>query len=264
MKIGIIGLGAVGTANNNGFERVGHYVVGHDKRLLTDINDIIDTKVVFICVPTPSLEDGKCDVSIVTSVIDELNEMNYDGVVAIRSTCYPGFTQSMIDKYKNLTITFVPEFLRERSATEDFIHNHNLLAVGTSNEEVFNIITHAHGSLPKHTVQLTPTEAELLKYYNNVYAAARVIFANIMYELCDKLDCDYSRIKNAYIKTGKATDMYLDVNEGMRGYGGMCLPKDTKAIAALLDEHNIDFEMINAIDADNSKLKTTVFPGMRL
>jgi len=91
----------------------------------------------------------------------------------------------------------------------------------------------------------------------------RVTFANVMYEICDKLNCDYTTIKNAYIKTGKATDMYLDVNPSLRGYGGMCLPKDTQAIAALLDKLELDFDLIKSINHDNSKLKRTVFNGMR-
>jgi len=117
--------------------------------------------------------------------------------------------------------------------------------------------------LPEHTEHLTPNEAEVLKYYNNVYAALRVTFANVMYEICDKLDCDYTTIKNAYIKTGKATDMYLDVNPNLRGYGGMCLPKDTQAIASLLKQLNLDFELINSVHTDNEKFKKTVFNGMR-
>jgi UDPglucose 6-dehydrogenase len=190
-----------------------------------------------------------------------LNE--YKGIIAIRSTVEPGFTQHMIDKFKNLTICFVPEFLRERCATDDFIHNHKLLAVGTHDIWVYRKVVRAHGDLPQYTEHLTPSEAEVLKYYNNVYAALRVTFANVMYEICDKLNCDYTTIKNAYIKTGKATDMYLDVNPSLRGYGGMCLPKDTQAIAALLDKLNLDFDLIKSINHDNNKLKRTVFNGMR-
>ena len=84
-----------------------------------------------------------------------------------------------------------------------------------------------------------------------------------MYEVCEKLDCDYTTIKNAYIKTGKATDMYLDVNPNLRGYGGMCLPKDTQAIITLLDKLELDYNLIKSIDHDNKKFKRTVFNNMR-
>ena len=263
MKIGIIGLGAVGSANKQGFEHLGHEVLVHDIRLSTSIKDVLSTEINFICVPTPSADDGQCDTAILESVIQELDDNNYNGIIAIRSTAVPGFTQSMIEKHKTLAICFVPEFLRERCATDDFINNHKLLAVGTFDIWVFRKVVKAHGNLPEHTEHLTPTEAEVLKYYNNVYASLRVTFANVMYEICEKLNCDYTTIKNSDIKTGKAVDMYLDVSDGLRGYGGMCLPKDTKALARLLEKLNLDLNLIASIDRDNAKFKRTVFNGMR-
>jgi len=263
MKIGIIGLGAVGSANKQGFEHIGHEVLVHDVKLDTTIQDVLSTEINFICVPTPSTDDGQCDTTIIESVIQELDDSNYTGIIAIRSTSVPGFTQSMIEKHKTLAICFVPEFLRERCAADDFINNHKLLAVGTFDIWVFRKIVKAHGGLPENTEHLTPTEAEVLKYFNNVYASLRVTFANVMYEICEKLNCDYTTIKNSYIKTGKAVDMYLDVSDGLRGYGGMCLPKDTKALARLMEKLELDLNLISSIDRDNSKFKRTVFNGMR-
>ena len=263
MKLGIVGLGVVGLANKIGFEYLGHKVFVHDIKLNTSINDICDTEIVFLSVPTPQNDDGGCNTSIIESVIDQLNTVEYKGIIAIRSTVVPGFTQRMINRYKNLTICFVPEFLRERCAVDDFINNHKLLAIGTHDSWVYHKLVKAHGNLPENTKHLTPNEAEVLKYYNNVYAALRVIFSNVMYEICSKLDCDYTTIKNAYIKTGKAIDMYLDVNPNLRGYGGMCLPKDTQALAMLLETLELDFDLIKSIHNDNNKLKKTVFNGMR-
>ena len=263
MKIGIIGVGAVGSANKKGFEYLGHEVCVHDTKLNTKISEVCETEINYVCVPTPQAENGSCDTSIIESVIDELGQCNYKGIIAIRSTVVPGFTQSMIEKFNHLTICFVPEFLRERCAEDDFINNHKLLAVGTHDIWVYRKVIRSHGQLPEHTEHLTPNEAEVLKYFNNVYAALRVTFANNMYEICEKLDCDYTTIKNAYIKTGKATDMYLDVNPSLRGYGGMCLPKDTIAIASLMKKLNIDLKLIQSIHDDNLQFKKTVFNGMR-
>lgn len=263
MKLGIIGLGAVGTANKEGFEYLGHEILVHDIKLDTSIQNVLSAEIVFLCVPTPQSDDGSCDTSIIESVISELDENNYKGIIAIRSTVVPGFTQSMIEKFNNLTICFVPEFLRERCATDDFIHNHKLLAVGTHDIWVYRKVVRCHADLPENIEHLTPNEAEVLKYFNNVYAALRVTFANNMFEICEKLDCDYNTIKNAYIKTGKATDMYLDVNSNLRGYGGMCLPKDTIAIASLMKKLDIDLSLIQSIHDDNEKFKKTVFNGMR-
>lgn len=113
MRIGIVGLGAVGTANKEGFEYLGHDLFCHDIKFNTKIDDVAGTEIVFLCVPTPSTDDGQCDTSILELVINQLNDINYKGIIAIRSTAVPGFTQRMIDTYKNLAICFVPEFLRE-------------------------------------------------------------------------------------------------------------------------------------------------------
>jgi len=261
MNIGIVGLGVVGSANSMGFKHLGHDVVEHDIKFDSAIEDVYNTDIVFLCLPTPD-KDGECDTSIIEEVVAEM-AVNYKGIVCIRSTVPPGFTEHLIDRHQNLTISFAPEFLRERAAADDFINNHELLAVGTDDPYVFEKIVEAHGHLPKNTKQLSPTEAEILKYFNNTYAALRIVFANVFYELCEELECDYSSVKEAYALTGKTKNIYLDVNKRLRGYGGMCLPKDVKAIANTLSSLGFDFDLINSIDKDNQKFKSTTFSGMR-
>ena len=263
MKIGVVGLGVVGTANYAGFQLLKHEVLGHDIKFDSTIKDVISADIVFVCVPTPSFENGSCDTTIVKSVIDDLDKSDYDGIIAIRSSTVPGFTKSMQELYPKQKICFVPEFVRERCALDDFVKDHQMLAIGTTDQYVFNQVKEAHGHYPKNVVQLRPTEAEILKYFLNLYAATRVTFANMFYEIAEKMKCDYSAIKNAYIKTGRAGDMYLDVNDDLRGYGGMCLPKDTRAIIQLMNDLNLDFDFFKTMEADNKKIKTTVFSGMR-
>jgi len=262
MKLGIIGLGVVGNANATGFKLLEHDVIEHDIKFDTEIVDVQDTEVVFLCLPTPET-NGACDTSIIESVLQELVDINYQGIACIRSTVEPGFTERMIDKHQTLTICCAPEFLRERAAADDFINNHELLAIGTDDPYVYKKIVEAHGHLPKSVKQLAPTEAEILKYFNNSYAALRIVFANVFYELCEKFDCDYSQVKDAYVQTGKTKNIYLDVNNRLRGYGGMCLPKDVAALAHTLEKHDLDFDLINSIKEDNKKFKKTTFSGMR-
>jgi nucleotide sugar dehydrogenase len=263
MKIGIIGLGVIGAACKYGFEKLGHTIITHDIKFNTSINSVLDTDICYICVPTPSDENGSCDVSIVESVVFELNDLNYKGVVAIKSTVKPTTTQSLINN-TNLKICFVPEFLRERSATYDFVDNHDLLAVGTDSKEIYELIKKCHGNYPKTTEMLTPTEAEMLKYYSNTYNAAKIIFANEMYEICEKLNINYKKIKDTFVKRGTTIDSYLEVNENFRGYAGVCLPKDTKALDSFIKELGLDLKFFEVLDSENKKFKKTVFTGMRI
>ncbi len=262
MKIGIVGLGVIGSAAKYGFEKLGHQVLVHDIKLNTNIKDLCTCEIIYVCVPTPSNEDGSCNTTIVENVVDSLHIHNYNGIIAIKSTVEPGTTEKLINIYKNFQICFVPEFLRERCAVSDFTENHDLLAVGTDSAKVCDLIVKSHGNYPKNIKQLMPTEAELLKYYSNIFNAMRIIFANEMYEVSKALNADYTRIKEAYILRD-TKDMYLDVNENFRGYGGVCLPKDTKAIAALCKKLNLDLKLFDIIDSENNKFKTTVYENMR-
>jgi UDPglucose 6-dehydrogenase len=264
MKIGVIGLGIIGNACKYGFDKLGHSTFVHDIKFEnSSIENVLDTEICYVCVPTPSNEDGSCNVSIVESVIKDLKHFNYGGVIAIKSTVKPTTTEKL-KKETGLKICFVPEFLRERCATIDFVENHDLLAVGTNSDEIYELVKKCHGNFPKNIVKLSETEAELLKYYSNIFNAMKVIFANEVYEICQKIGADYSKIKDSYILRGMTKDVYLDVNDNFRGYAGMCLPKDTKALDCFVKELNLDLRLFEVINEENDKFKKTVFDGMRL
>jgi UDPglucose 6-dehydrogenase len=264
MKIGIAGLGIIGSACKYGFEKLGHKVNFHDPKFEeSKFEHLLNTDIIYICVPTPSNEDGSCNTSIVRKVVDDLMCVNYKGVIAIKSTVEPGTTESLINQYMNDKICFVPEFLRERCSFVDFTENHDVLAVGTLHKDVYDLVVESHGKYPKEYAQLNPTEAEMLKYYSNVFNALRIIFANEMYEICKALGADYTKVKDTFVKRGTAKDIYMDVNESFRGYGGACLPKDTKAIDALVKKLDLNLLLFETIDKENNKFVSTVFDGMR-
>jgi len=263
MKIGIIGVGIIGGACKYGFEKLGHKVICHDIALDTNIEDVLDTQITYICVPTPSDEDGSCNTSIVESVVHELHTLGYSGIVAIKSTVKPTTTEKLI-KETGMEICFVPEFLRERCSISDFTENHDLLAIGSHSQTTYEMVKLCHGSYPKSHSHLTPTEAELLKYYSNVINALKVVFANEMYEICKTVGADYTKVKETFIKRGTTKDLYLDVNDNFRGYAGMCLPKDTKALDSFVKELGLDLKLFETMESENNKFKKTVFDGMRL
>ena len=262
LKIGIVGLGVVGSACRFGFEKLGHDVIVHDIKFDTALSDIVETEVAYICVPTPSGKTGICDSAIVEEVIQELDTLDYQGIIAIKSTVLPGTTENLLKKYER-KICFVPEFLRERCAISDFVENHTLLAIGTNDKDVYNIIKQCHGPYPQEILQVAPGEAEMLKYYSNIFNALRITFSNEIYEVCHRLGINYANVKNAYVKMGSVPDIYLDVNKNFRGYGGVCLPKDVWAMSCLIEDLGLDFQLIKTIHNENKKYKVTVFDGMR-
>lgn len=262
MRIGIAGVGVVGNACKVGMERCGYDVTVHDTRLGTNLSDLLDREVVYVCVPTPSTESGDCDTSIVESVVAELYDLGYAGITAIKSTVSPGTTQSLISRYDD-RIVFVPEFLKERSAEYDFVFGQRLLLVGTDNINWYHAIVRSHGSLPRESMRVSPVEAELMKYYHNTFNALRVVFANVYYELCQLHGADYRAVKEAFLRNGDMPDEYLDVSEHLRGYGGVCLPKDVRAMRELCRRMGLGFHLFDVIDSENSMFRSTVHEGMR-
>ena len=263
MKVGIVGIGVVGAAVRYGFEKLGHNISIHDIAYDTVIDDVLNTEICYICVPTPVSTDGSCDTTIVESVVDSLIGLDYKGIIAIKSAVAPGTTRMLKGEYDFDKICFVPEFLRERCAVTDFIENHTICIIGTKNDEVFEKVKECHGKYPEQFIQVGETEAELCKYFHNIYNATLITFANSFYEVCKSLDVDYTEIKNAVAQQEHISNLYLDCNDNFRGFGGVCLPKDTEAIDSLCKALGLDVNFFQMLLEENNKYKVTVFDGMR-
>lgn len=262
MKIGIIGVGFVGKAVRHGLTRIGHDIVPFDVKMPeTSLKDVLDTETVFISVPTPPSPEGSCDVSIVEKVVGELAEAKYRGLVAIKSTVEPGTTDRLAKRYPQLRLAFCPEFLRERAMYVDFVENHDVCIIGSYTEKDAALLKAVHDPLPKQFALVSPLEAELAKYFMNVFNALRIVYANQFYDVCKAAGADYKKIKNAIVKHRNVQDAYLDCNENYRGFGGSCLPKDTKAFAQYVDKllgHEWGLSIFEGIVDINQRYKTTV------
>mgnify|MGYP002869482522 FL=1 len=262
MKVGIIGAGIVGGAIEHWFAEA-HELFIHDPvrgTTLSDVTDYVD--MAYIAVPTPmSNIDGSCDTSIVESTLDELP----DGFTAvIKSTVVPGTTQRYHNEYPNLKIAYSPEFLVERRHLEDF-GNQDILVCGTHHDDVAERVFQQHkeaGVLKKdQTFQVTPTQAELVKYTKNTFYAVKVIFANQMYDICEGLNEDWYKVCEI-ITAEQAQPIgpsHLDPIFGLnRGFGGKCLPKDSNALRVLSEELGCKYDLFDAIQSDNEKLRNVL------
>lgn len=253
MKIGVIGLGVVGSAVFDGLYQLGHSMYYFDiSQQGSTLQNILSTDLVFICVPTETVDD-RCDLSQVYSTVRSLADSKYQGTVAIKSTVLPGTTQTLIQEYPDLEICFVPEFLRAKSALSDFVGEHDVLVVGTDDAVVYDKIVKSHGIIPKSTAMISPTEAEIVKYFSNIYNALRIVFANSMHEVCQSVGANYQNVLKTVTRRKGILSDYLYCSDNCKGFGGHCLPKDIQAFDSFVKSIGIDTELFSMIIKLNKK-----------
>ena len=254
MNIGVIGIGTVGHAVSVAMRALGHSIIEYDiKHSSANFSNLRDTDVVFICVPTDTV-GGSCDVSNVEAAIQQLSQINFNGIAVIKSTVIPGTTGAFLKKY-DLKICFVPEFLRAEHAINDFLTKHRILIVGTNDTSVFDQLAALHEPLIEGARLVTPTEAEIIKYFSNVYNALRVVYGNIMFDVCEKMQANYDTVLSAVAsRPNIATTDYLHAIPGKRGFTGHCLPKDVEAFKNFVQSLGLDYDLINSVLHDNDLL----------
>ena len=253
MKIGVIGVGVVGTAIEQGFRDLGHIVKTHDIKFNTRIENVLDTKIVFLCLPTNPDRRGECNTKPIFQVVRRLNHLKYKGIIAIKSTIIPGTYAELKKEFDEERMCHVPEFLREKFAYEDFTENHNVLVVGAPNYDVSRIVINCHGNYPKNVIEMKPEEAEFVKYFSNVFKAVKITFANSFGKICDEFDIDYNSVLKAFELENVKETSYLKYSDELRGFGGMCLPKDVKALSKLVENKDIDVNLFKFILDENEK-----------
>ncbi len=244
--VGIIGKGFVGGAMYENFKNVFNTLVwdtDETKRNVATFREFVETSdIIFVCVPTPMKSSGECDVSIVSSVIDDIAQIDRRKYVVIKSTVTPG-TTSRLASDLNMTIGFNPEFLTEANAHNDF-RTQPLIVIGADDPGLATVMTQLYYEFNSavdnvaHVIQRTTKEAELFKYLANSFLATKVIFANEFKILCDKVDVDYGRIAELAVLDKRLGHTHWRVPgpDGQYGFGGSCFPKDTSALLSYADE----------------------------
>ena len=234
MKLGIVGYGIVGKATHKGILN-NRPVVIHDLSLGTSIEDLYNCDYVFFCVPTDS-------ITSVQSLVDDVKNFKAaspNSTIIIRSTLPVG-TCKEIQQLINDKIFYMPEFLRDRAWETDCLNRP--IVVGHDGLEIPSWL------LDDEYVECSTSEAEVTKMFSNNFAVVRIAFANLFYDLSQKVGADYDVVKDLYFKTAN-DQSYLNVpgHDGTRGFGGKCLPKDLDFVINSLDELGIGQTWLNDV-----------------
>ena len=210
--------------------------------------------VVFIAVGTPADEKGHANLSYVEAAARSIGEL-MDGykVIATKSTVPAGTGQWIADLIRqsqktpvNFDVVSNPEFLREGSAIEDFMHPDRIV-IGASSDQAIAIMKDLYR--PLYLIEtpfvITSVESsEMIKYASNAFLATKISFINEVALLCEKVGANVHHI---------AKGMGLDKRIGPKflhagpGYGGSCFPKDTTAFLQLGEKHDVDMKIVRSV-----------------
>lgn len=219
-NIGVIGCGVIGNAlikwiEENNSEHCNILKVDPPKGYNDDLSC---ADVIFISIHIPTEDDLSQDLTTLEQIIGNCPNVP----IFIRTTLKPG-TCDMLSKKYNKSINFMPEFLTERTAVEDFYRQPMIF---TNNEEMLSEIFTG-----KDYICMNSLEAEVAKYAHNVFGALKVTYFNGIYEYCENLNIDFNKVRDGITLSGYIGKTHTSVPgpDGKFGYGGKCFPKDVEA-----------------------------------
>ncbi len=299
MKLAVIGTGYVGLVSGTCFAEMGNDVICVDvdpikleklrnekitiyepglealfkrnisqKRLhFTDDLEhaVLNSEVIFLCLPTPQDEDGSADLKHIFEVAEGIGEiLKKHGdeefkIIVNKSTVPVGTSEkvtNILKKYEisNFEVVSNPEFLREGFAVDDFMKPDRIV-IGARSEQAMEKMKKLYEPFVRQgnpILEMDPPSAEVTKYAANSYLAMRITFMNELANFCEKVGANVDLVRK-----GMGTDSRI----GKRflfpgiGYGGSCFPKDVKALVNTSTEFNSTMNILKLVDQVNEKQK---------
>jgi UDPglucose 6-dehydrogenase len=285
--VGVIGVGWVGLVTAACFAELGHRVVARDivpekvealsrgevtihepgledllrrneERITftTDMDELLaGADLLFVCVDTPPTYSGDADLSRVRSVVRELPE-DSDHVLIMKSTVPAGTGESIRRDKPDIAYVSCPEFLKEGTAVEDFLHpDRVVVGADVGDEAAGNAVEELYKPLGGEILRTDVASAEMIKLASNAFLATKISFINEIANVCEEVGADVGQV---------AKGMGLDTRIGSSflragiGYGGSCFPKDVSALKMLAGNTGYHFQLLTSVIEVNELQKRRV------
>jgi UDPglucose 6-dehydrogenase len=285
-QIAVIGTGYVGLSTGVGMAELGHTVVGADidtakvKSLTAGISPIAEagmnegiasnvaagrlsfttdvigsvegSDVIFLCVPTPQGDDGSADLSYIEAVARQIGPHLAPGTVVVNKSTVPVGSSVQVGQWLGRSDVFVvsnPEFLRQGTALQDFLHPTRVV-VGGDNEVAVEKVTSLYAVVDAPILRMNAASAEALKYAANSFLATKLTFVNAIADICELVGADIFDVVSGLGLDPRIGDQFLNPGPG---WGGSCFPKDTRALVKIAEGNGYDFALLRGVIQTNDE-----------
>jgi len=208
--------------------------------------------IVFLCVPTPQDDDGSADLSFIEAASAEIGPVLREGAIVVNKSTVPVGTTVVVDEViqrSDITVVSHPEFLREGTAVNDFLHPDRVV-VGADDRSAAEKVAALYESIDTQVIITDAASAETIKYAANGFLAMKISFVNAVAAMCEAVGADV-----ADVVEGIGSDRRIG-REFLRpgpGWGGSCFPKDSHALVHVAASHGYDFSMMRGVIAVNDE-----------
>jgi len=271
MKIGVIGGGTVGRATARAFvehvDEVRVYDVVKERRTTDDLDSILETDLVFLCLPTPQKKDSlECNVEIVENFVDAIPTSYRDNSIVLRSTVPIGTTRRLADQYGLTGLVHSPEFLTARCAVTDaHLPSRNIIGYPIDKDRYVDLQYHPVHSLYERRYRgipvysMTSDESEAVKLFTNGFFATKIGYFNEIYQLSQNLGLDWGRVMEGVLSDGRIAHSHTQVPgpDKKLGFGGICLPKDLASLKYQLLNNGCGLGVVDAVYEKNREWRAS-------
>jgi len=261
LRIGIIGYGFVGQAVEYSFmtQNTETFIVD-PKYNDNTLDDLVEWNpgLIFVCLPTPSNNDGSIDASLVSNTVKNLKS-RLNAFIIIKSTITPRIVSEITSQEFN--IAYVPEFLSEGNAKFDMV-NSDFMIIGTNFTAAYESVMNYYEkySMCKkgiNYINVTPSEASFVKYTINTFLAMKTAYFNELYSLADATGVNYQNILKGVLADSRIGSSHTKVPgpDGKLGFGGACFPKDLNAFIDYSDNKS-KLTILKSVRTSNNRIRS--------
>jgi UDPglucose 6-dehydrogenase len=212
-------------------------------------------QVVFLCVATPQGDDGNHDLTFIDAATDDIAQALAPNTVVVTKSTVPIGTAQRITQRLGRGDVYVaanPEFLAEGTAVSDFMSPSRII-VGSENRDAAWLVASLYGHISAPVVVTDSASAELIKLASNAFLATKLSFVNTVSAVCEQIGANVNDVAGAMGLDPRIGSRYLHAGPG---WGGSCLPKDTRALVHAAAQVGVDFGVVAAaISANDTQLQ---------